>query len=97
MTSRLRTKASASYVKTHWGQEGSRTTRMLRAADPHAGPVTEMGQLVSVVYRTKKGRDAELTDYEHKFRAGTYLAYNRDGLLMVVGGTYTLNERGIIG
>jgi hypothetical protein len=39
----------------------------LSAADPRI-PSVELGELISVTYRTKKGDDVELTDYTHDFR-----------------------------
>jgi hypothetical protein len=83
------------YKRDHWGQTGPWDVRRLTAADPRLVSVA-LGELVSVVYRTKKGRDRELTDYEHPFsRPLPVLAYHGGGLL-ILGGKYRVTERGII-
>ncbi len=92
-----RAEALAEYEKTHWGERGRGRVRAGRAADPQYGTLTKMGELVSVTYRTKKGGDRELTDYEHEFEGRKpTLAYN-DGGLIVVGGDYKIAEEGIDG
>jgi hypothetical protein len=49
-----------------------------------------------VVYRTKKGGDQVLTDYEHEFsHPRPRLAYNESGLI-IAGGKYRVEERGIV-
>ena len=67
----------------------------LSAADPRI-PSVELGELVSITYRTKKGDDVELTDYEHEFRGPRpRLAYNESGLI-IAGGRYRVEPRGIV-
>lgn len=87
------------YVRTHWGQEGHRRPERLRAAILAEGAdLILLGDLVSCVYRTRKGIDAEPTDYEHAFATPRpRLAYTPGGLLVIAGGRYTISERGIIG
>ena len=69
--------------------------RKLSAADPSI-PSVELGELVMVVYRTKKGADQVLTDYEHEFaHPRPRLAYNESGLI-IAGGKYRVEVRGII-
>ena len=66
-----------------------RRTRELLAADPRI-PSTELGELVAVVYRTKGG------NHRHEFRhPRPRLAYNESGLL-IAGGSYRLDARGIV-
>jgi hypothetical protein len=86
------------YERTHWGQVGPVDYRKLRVADPFHDACVELGQLVSIVYRTKKGRDRELTDYEHEFkRELPRLAFTmNERLLVICGGGYTVSERGIV-
>ncbi len=49
------------------------------------------------MYRTRKGADRRLTEYEHDFEGRVpVLAYNEGGLF-VVGGSYTIEEGGITG
>ena len=88
--------ASKQYVRDHWGQRGSGRPRKLSAADPRI-PSVELGELVAIVYRTKKGEDLVLTDYEHEFEhPRPRLAYNESGLL-IAGGIYRVTTRGIVG
>jgi hypothetical protein len=83
------------YRRDHWGQSGPHRVRALRAADPRILSI-ELGELVAVVYRTKKGEDTRLTDYEHHFsRPLPVLSYNHTGLV-IAGGKYHVTERGII-
>ena len=83
------------YKRDHWGQPGPHRARAHRAADPRILSI-ELGALVAVVYRTKKGEDRELTDYEHHFsRPLPILSYNDTGLI-IAGGKYHVSERGII-
>ena len=63
--------------------------------DPRV-PSVELGELVAVVYRTKKGADTVLTDYTHEFaHPRPRLAYNESGLL-IAGGAYRVEVRGIV-
>jgi hypothetical protein len=83
------------YRRDHWGQRGSWKQSRLSAADPRLLSVA-LGELVAVVYRTKKGGDVQLTDYEHHFsRPLPILSYHAGGLL-ILGGKYHVTERGII-
>ncbi len=83
------------YRKDHWGQSGTQSKRTLIAADPRILSI-ELGELVAVTYRTKKGEDVRLTDYEHHFRRPLpILSYNLTGLI-IAGGKYHVTERGII-
>jgi len=83
------------YERDHWGQKGAEKVRKLSAADPRL-PCVELGELVSVTYRTKKGDDVVLTDYEHEFaHPRPRLAYNESGLI-IAGGKYRVEERGIV-
>jgi hypothetical protein len=87
------------YERTHWGQVGPLDWRALRCANPRAEKVVELGELVEVVYRTKKGTDRSLTDYEHGFRRELpRLCFTLESrLLVIAGGSYRVNERGIVG
>jgi len=83
------------YERDHWGQKGAEKVRKLPAADPRV-PSVELGELVMVVYRTKKGADQVLTDYEHEFSyPRPRLAYNESGLI-IAGGRYRIETRGIV-
>lgn len=88
------------YRRTHWGERGTTPSRASRVPSIKAGELVELGELVSVVYLTRKGGDGELVEYEHEFgRRGKglpILAFNRSGLF-VAGGSYTITTRGIEG
>ena len=89
--------ALAEYERTHWGERGRASVRRAGAPDPRHGTATKLGELVSVVYLTKKGGDRELTEYEHAFeKRRPELVYN-DGGLMIAGGDYVIAEGGIDG
>ena len=90
------TAAKKQYKRDHWGRVGDEKVRRLLAADPNV-PSVELGELVAVVYRTRKGDDKVLTDYEHEFSTPRpRLAYNEGGLL-ICGGRYRVETRGIVG
>jgi hypothetical protein len=83
------------YRRDHWDRAGPHRARGLPAADPRILSI-ELGELVAVIYRTKKGEDTRLTDYEHHFsRPRPVLSYNPTGLI-IAGGKYHVTERGII-
>jgi hypothetical protein len=89
--------AAAEYERTHWGERGRGRTSSAKAADPRHGTAAKLGELVAVVYRTKKGGDNGLTDYEHAFEGRRpTLVYNNGGL-MIAGGDYVIKEGGIDG
>ena len=94
------------YAVTHWGERGEISQRDLLTPDPTSGTLVELGELISVTYRTKKGGDDDATDYEHHFepRRPTssakrpVLAYLAgDGGLVICGGNYRVTKRGIEG
>lgn len=93
--------ARAEYEKTHWGETGSRASRRLRV--PDVSPritLVELGELVAVTYRTRKGGDVRVVNYHHDFKASDrpVLAYSSDGKgLYIAGGSYRVTERGIEG
>ncbi len=97
-------KARLQYRVAHWGHGGKdpRELPIVECADPSAngGVLTELGELVSVVYLTTKRGDPTLTEYEHKFlRARPRLAFTRFGAhsLVIVGGDYRMRVGGITG
>jgi hypothetical protein len=89
--------ARAEYERTHWGERGKQRIVRRGAADPRYGTATKLGKLVAVVYETKKGGDAGLTEYVHDFEGRRPdLVYN-DGGLLIAGGDYVIREGGIDG
>lgn len=85
------------YRLTHGGLAGPWEHKSLSCADPRAGQLVALGELVSLVYLTEKAGDVELTEYEHKFsRPLPVLAFHEGGLV-ICGGRYRVGVRGIHG
>jgi hypothetical protein len=92
-----RAQARLRYVATHWGltpKEFEEAT----APDPDAEPLTGLGELIAITYRTHKGHKRGLApDWTHKFeKSRPILAYHSGGLI-IVGGDYHVSARGIVG
>ena len=97
---RRRRNPTPDYKAAHWGREAPNGVQSASAGDPSKGPLVAYGELRSVTYSTRKGKDRELVDYVHAFRKERpVLAFNREGKgrLIVVGGSYTCEARGIVG
>lgn len=104
----LRDKALREYVKKHWGELGDFDTTQAVVVDPTHGALVILGRLEAVTYSTRKGEEDRgvLTNYEHKF-GGTrpWLAFHVcddkrcpvRGKLVIAGGTYRTQDRGIVG
>jgi hypothetical protein len=91
-------RAREAYEALHWGIPARRMRRVRPAARPRA--LAELGKLEAVTYAThKKGDGPSL--YEHHFgeEGGSQpsLAVDVDsGDLHIVGGDYTVEDRGIV-
>lgn len=93
-------RASLEYRKTHWGKR-PREVVMVDAADPSGQrALPALGELHSICYETRKGKDRRPVLYEHEFEATKplllYVPAQR-GRLVIAGGSYKVDERGIIG
>jgi len=90
--------ARKDYKRTHWGDRGRKKAPVLKVADPGEGVGVELGSLVQVVYATKKGR-GPVEEFEHDFgEPQPRLLYSvRSRLLLVAGGAYSVDWRGIVG
>lgn len=85
-----------SYRAHHWGLQGKPSARALRVADV-SKPCTDMGELFAVEYLTEKGDDGPSL-YRHEFESKLpILAFDAAGLLLIAGGSYTVEKRGIVG
>jgi hypothetical protein len=88
------------YRRTHWGKS-AREVVFVDAADPSAETaLPALGELHSITYETRKGKDKRLILYEHEFHAPKpLLLYSpaQRGKLIIAGGSYKTDERGIIG
>jgi hypothetical protein len=90
-------KAIDDYRAKHWGDEGNAAISSMRVPDPTVGVLVQMGELVSVTYRTTKKGDPKRTYYEHDFEGPLpILAYSDEGLIICAGG-YTIENGGITG
>lgn len=91
-------KAADLFSDLHWGIE---PRKLARVRPPHAGPaLTELGQLVSLEYSTEKEGDGPSL-YTHKFgeeggRKPTLAVDPTTRDLHIVGGSYTVERRGIV-
>ena len=89
--------AAKFYEKFHWGNQPD---NMIAAAAPtvQEGEIlTALGPLIMVTYEATKGRGKPAW-WEHSFEDQLpVLAYTQAGRLVIVGGSYTVNRRGIVG
>lgn len=90
-------RAQHEFRRFHWDEEPD---ALVRASAPVVTPgsvLVEIGELREVVYRTTKG-GGEVTDWWHAFKdRRPVLAFNSSGRLVVVGGSYKITPRGIVG
>lgn len=97
----LEAAAARAYRRFHWGEDPRRRL-VLPVASVRAGdPLVALGTLVELTYRASK--DGETYDWEHAFGrrrpllAHTLNADGSPGRLVVCGGDYTIDARGIVG
>jgi len=83
------------YAIDHWGQTGTKKATRLLVANPKKLSY-ELGKIVAITYRTKKGDDAQLTDYRHAFSRPLPILSHHDGGLLISGGLYRVEPRGIV-
>lgn len=100
--------AAKAYVETHWGEGGEWMKRASEIVDVDHGALVLLGALEAATYSTVKGEEGggEIVNYEHDFESTLPLlcfhACSRPrcpsrGKLAIVGGTYRVTERGIVG
>lgn len=85
-----------SYKETHWGERGDGGVETLRVADV-SKPITLLGVLERVEYFADKRGDGPSIYYHDFSSKKPVLAYDTSGLLAIAGGSYVVNERGIVG
>jgi hypothetical protein len=97
--------AKEEYRRVHWGERGTYDVANIWAPNPVAGVPVDLGVLRRIDYETTKGGDPERTIYFHHFgkrgekgdgEGCPVLAFNKGGLL-ILGGSYRVTERGIVG
>ena len=95
-TAQQRERAARDFKSFHWGDEA---TREVEEGAPAVAPgdlLYELGELVEVVYETSK--NGETFEWQHTFEhPRPRLAATKTGGLVVVGGSYSVNNRGIVG
>jgi hypothetical protein len=97
---RGRRNPTPNYREAHWGLEAPQGIISATAGDPARGPLVAYGELVKVIYGTRKKGDRAMTNYVHAFRREKpVLAFNKEGKgkLIIVGGSYSCEARGIVG
>jgi hypothetical protein len=88
--------AIADYEAKHWGARGRASVKGARVPDPRRGVLVKMGTLFSVTYEATKKGDPPRSLYEHQFSSPLpELAYSDEGLF-IVGGEYSVSDRGIL-
>lgn len=90
-------RAKAEYEAKHWGNP-ARGASLVNVPAPK-GPLVEMGTLKSVTYETDKKGDGP-SFYVHDFEGKRpKLAFDgaKKKRLFIVGGTYDVKNRGIVG
>ena len=100
----------ASYARTHWGAPGQGKATEGVIAE---GPFKALPASKSITYTTKKGSDGEQVDYVHAWGEGGRGAFTPPTVvahvcqngrkcpgwrrIALIGGTYRVTERGIVG
>jgi len=86
------------YEGFHWGREARRARRVRVSPRPRA--LAELGRLVAVTYETRKGAERG-AQWEHEFgeeggRRPTLAVDPESNRLHILGGDYTVEDRGIV-
>jgi hypothetical protein len=90
--------AEQAYTGFHWGRQPSRNVRV--GVSPLPDKLVQLGRLEAVTYSTKKGGEG-LQHYEHAFgetgkRKPNLAMDARTKRLHIVGGGYSVEDRGIV-
>ncbi|MEJ7812895.1 MAG: hypothetical protein WKG32_20945 [Gemmatimonadaceae bacterium] len=97
-----------SYARTHWGKAGRGDCRNGAIAP---GPFRSHGRGARIIYTTRKGADRELVEYVHEWAEGGGTAPEvlehacrgcgprcaAKGAITLHGGSYKVEDRGIVG
>lgn len=85
------------YRWSHFGARGTARLHEVDCADPRAR-WTAIGEITRVGYRTTKAGDPPNTIYEHAFAQQLpLLAQDAKRRLLILGGSYRITWRGIVG
>jgi hypothetical protein len=89
-------RAARTYEVTHWGDSPTELVPSVVPLVRSGEALPVLGELVEVVYRARKAR--EMADWIHAFSVPRpLLALSADRRLVIAGGRYKVNERGIVG
>lgn len=93
--------AQERYARLHWGETPPRDLSRWLLPDPRKGPLVELGVLLAVEYETEKKGDG-VSVYRHDFgdkhgKGCPVLAVTSDRRLVIAGGKYSVQTRGIVG
>ncbi len=91
-------RAVRAYEGFHWGRPARRLVRVRPSATP--SELVQLGRLEAVTYSTKKGAEPA-AHYEHAFgeeggRKPVLAMDSRNRRLHIVGGSYRVENRGIV-
>lgn len=98
--------AQREYERKHWGHKARGVARSLEVVDPSHGSLVELGRLDRVEYVTSKKGDPARATYFHDFEGERpVLAFHvcarsrcpDRGKLVIAGGSYRVEDRGIVG
>ncbi len=90
------------YRASHWGKSGTGGAERLNVVDPRSAEATVvLGELVEVAYETQKGKERAPSIYVHPFEGTRPLLCYVPGMkargLLIAGGSYRVEHRGIVG
>lgn len=90
--------ATIAAKSVEWTHGGKRARKLIQSEVPAPDPeMAALGPLVSIEYFANKGEGGSFV-YRHDFESPTpILVYNKKGKLLIAGGGYTVNSRGIVG
>jgi hypothetical protein len=88
--------AEADYRGFHWGDEPTWEVGAQAPAVRAKESLTVKGEILDVVYKTAKA--GEVYEWTHRFKTPRpVLAQTKAGGLVIVGGSYFVEDRGIVG
>jgi hypothetical protein len=89
-------RAARDFKRFHWDDEAREIIEATAPGVPRGAVLYQLGELVQIVYRASKAGD--VFDWEHDFKTPRpALAATRAGGLVIVGGSYSVTDRGIVG
>lgn len=89
-------RADREYERFHWGRQAKEAVEVEVASVQDGDALIALGELRRVEYETQKGNEHAI--YFHDFsRRLPHLAATLEGRLVIVGGSYRVTERGIVG